>query len=306
MTTRTATVTATVTGAGGFVGGTIAAGLLALGVPVLAVDLSFDAAARARLQGATLVDADLSAGFPDIPRADLVIHAAALTTDAATLGITPAAHIRANMAPLLAALDHAAATRSGAFVFLSSTGVFAATDGTPDLTDTCPPTATHPYAAAKRAGELLTVSALDGLCPAHVVRLGYLYGPDETARPTRANLSLVARLLDAAVRGQPLMVPADDPRRDWTFAPDLAPALLRLTAAAPAGRPLHLTSGHVLPDTALARLIAQAHPGATVRTGPALGAKPPAVPSAMPALDGFAWTAPEAGLAALMSRRTAA
>jgi len=302
MTARTATIT----GAGGFVGGTIAAGLLSLGYRVVAVDLSFDAGARARLAGATFVEADLSAGFPDVPRADLIIHAAALTTDAATLGITPAAHIRANMAPLLSALDHAAATRPGAFVFLSSTGVFSATDGMPDLTDTCPPTATYPYAAAKRAGELLTVAALDGICPAHVVRLGYLYGPGESARPTRANVSLVARWLDAAVRGQTLQVPADDPRRDWTFAPDLAPALLRLTAAAPAGRPLHLTSGHVLSDAQLARLIARAHPQAIVRTGPALGAKPPAVPSVLPALDGFLWTPPEAGLAALLSERTAA
>jgi UDP-glucose 4-epimerase len=302
MTARTATVT----GAGGFVGGTIAAGLLALGVRVVAVDLSFDVPARARLAGATLVEADLSAGFPDIPRADLMIHAAALTTDAATLGITPVAHIRANMAPLLAVLDHAAATRPGAFVFLSSTGVFAATDGSPDLTDTCPPTATHPYAAAKRAGELLVPAALNGVCPAYIVRLGYLYGPGEVARPTRTNVSLVARWIDAAARGQPLSVPADDPRRDWNFAPDLAPALLRLTAAAPTGRPLHLTSGHVMHDSALARLIASAHPGATVRTGPALGAKPPAVPSILPALDGFPWTPREAGLAALLSERTAA
>ncbi len=297
---------ATVTGAGGFVGGTIAAGLLALGWRVVAVDLSFDAGARMRLSGATLVEADLAAGFPDIAPSQLVIHAAALTTDAETLGITSAAHVRANMAPLLAALDHAAATRPGAFVFLSSTGVFAATDGNPDLTDTCLPTAAHAYAAAKRAGEVLVPAALAGLCPAHVVRLGYLYGPAEAARPTRASVSLVARWLDAGSRGEALVVPVDDPRRDWTFAPDLAPALVRLAGRAPAGRPLHLNSGHVLSDAQLARLIARAHPRAIVRSGPALGAKPPAMPSAIPALDGFRWTTPENGLAALMSDRTAA
>ncbi len=297
---------ATVTGAGGFVGGTIAAALLALGWRVVAVDLSFDAATRVRLAGAVLVEADLAAGFPDAPRADLLIHAAALTTDAATLGITPAAHVRANMAPLLAALDHAAATRPGAFVFLSSTGVFATTDGNPDLTDACPPTVTHPYAAAKRAGELLTAAALAGLCPAHIVRLGYLYGPGEAARPTRANVSLVARWLDAAARGEALVVPADDPRRDWTYAPDLAPALVRLVGAAPAGRPLHLSSGHILSDAQLARLIARAHPRAIVRSGAALGAKPPAIPSVIPVLEGFRWTSPDAGLAALLSERAAA
>ena len=300
------TMRATLTGAGGFAGGQIAAGLLAAGWRVAAVDLSFDAAARARLQGAELVEADIAEGFPDLPRADLLIHAAALTTDAATLGITPAAHVRANTAPLLAALIHGAETGAGAFVFLSSTGVFAPEDGAPDLTDTCTPTARHPYAAAKRAGELLVPAALAGLCPAHVVRLGYLYGPGETARPTRANVSLVRRWCDAAERGEALTVPADDPRRDWTWAPDLAPALIRLAAAAPAMRPLHLTSGHILSDGDLARLVAQMAPGAVIRTGAALGAKPPARPSAIPALEGFRWTAPEEGLAALLAERRAA
>jgi UDP-glucose 4-epimerase len=297
---------ATITGAGGFVGGQIAGALLAAGWQVAAVDRDIDPWARARLRGADLTEADLGAGFPDLPRADLVIHAAALTTDAETLGIPAAAHVRANMAPLLATLDHAAATRPGAFVFLSSTGVFASTDGEPDLTDACTPTATHPYAAAKRAGELLVPAALSGTCPAHVVRLGHLFGPGEAARPTRANVSLVRRWCDAAAQGDALVVPADDPRRDWTWTPDLAPALVRLVASAPANRPLHLTSGHILSDGQLARLIARAYPRTIVRTGPALGAKPPAIPSAIPALDDFRWTAPEDGLAALLAERTAA
>jgi nucleoside-diphosphate-sugar epimerase len=235
-----------------------------------------------------------------------VIHAAALTTDAETLGITPAAHIRANVAPLLAALDHATRTRAGGFVFLSSTGVFAPTDGEPDLTDACTPTATHPYAAAKRAGELLVPAALAGICPAHVVRLGYLYGPGEAARATRTNLSLVRRWCDAVARGDALSIPADDPRRDWTWAPDLAPALIRLAASGSADRPLHLTSGHILSDGQLARLIARGNPRAIVRMGAAIGAKPPAIPSAIPALGGFRWTTPEEGLATLMAERTAA
>jgi nucleoside-diphosphate-sugar epimerase len=164
----------------------------------------------------------------------------------------------------------------------------------------------HPYAAAKRAGELLVPAALAGICPAHVVRLGYLYGPGETARPTRTNLSLVRRWCDAAGRGEALTVPADDPRRDWTWAPDLARALVRLASAAPANRALHLTSGHILSDGQVARLIARANGRTIVRMGPAVAAKPPAIPSAIPALEGFRWTAPEDGLAALMAERTAA
>jgi nucleoside-diphosphate-sugar epimerase len=297
---------AIVTGAGGFVGGHIAAGLVASGWRVAAVDLAFDPMARARLAGADLREADLGAGVPDLPRADLVIHAAAVTTDARALGMTRAAHVRANMAPLLAMLDHAAATGAGAFVFLSSTGVFAATDGRPDLTDACTPTATHEYAAAKRAGEILVPAALSGVCPAHVVRLGHIYGPGEVARSTRATVSPVGRWRDAAARGAPMVVPADDPRRDWTFAPDLAAAIVRLADAPPAPRPLHLTSGHVLTDGQMARLIARISPGATIRTGPAAGTKPPAIASDIPALDGFRWTAPEEGLPAILAERTAA
>jgi UDP-glucose 4-epimerase len=292
---------ATVTGAGGFIGGQIAVGLAAAGWKVAAIDMGFDEAARARLRAADLVEADLSDGFPDLPRADLIVHAAAVTTDDETLGITAAAHLAANTAPLLSALMHAAATGAGSFVFLSSTGVFGPGDGAPDLTDACTPTALHPYAAAKRAGEALVPAGLSGICPAHVVRLGHLFGPGEASRPTRAKVSLVRRWCDAAARGEVLELPADDPRRDWTWAPDLAPALLRLVTSAPANRPLHLTSGHVLTDVQLARLILRARPGTTVSIGPEIGAKPPAVPSAIPVLDGFRWTTPEEGLAVLLA-----
>lgn len=292
---------ATVTGAGGFIGGQIAAGLAAAGWQVVGVDRSFDEQARTRLRGTDLLEADLSCGFPDVPRADIIVHAAAVTTDDETLGITPAAHLAANTAPLLSALVHAAATGAGSFVFLSSTGVFAPGDGAPDLTDACTPTALHPYAAAKRAGEALVPAGLSGICPAHVVRLGHLFGPGEAARPTRAKVSLVRRWCDASARGEVLELPADDPRRDWTWAPDLAPALLRLVTSDPANRPLHLTSGHVLSDVQLARLIVCARPGTTVCIGPEIGAKPPAVSSVIPALDGFRWTTPEEGLAVLLA-----
>ena len=294
---------ATITGAGGFIGGHIAVGLAAAGWRVTAIDRAFDAVARARLRDADLVEADLSEGVPDLPRADLLVHAAAVTTYDQGAGMSAAAHLAANTAPLLSALVHAAATGAGAFVFLSSTGVFGPGDGAPDLTDDCIPTAPHPYAAAKRAGEQLVPAGLSGICPAHVVRLGHLFGPEEASRPTRSKVSLIRRWCDAAMRGEVLELPANDPRRDWTWAPDLAPALLRLVGAAPANRPLHLVSGHVLSDVQLARLIVRACPGTGVSIGPEIETKPPAVPSRIPALDGFRWTSPEEGLAVLLAER---
>ncbi len=288
-----------ITGAGGFVGGALAAGFLALGWRVIALDRSFDAATRARLAGAALIEADLAAGVPGGIAAGAAVHAAALTTDPAAAGLSPAAHVAANIRPLLAMLHWAAAARPRAFVFLSSSGVFAPGDGVPDLTDACTPSAAGPYAAAKRAGEFLAPAGLPEGTAAHVVRLGYIFGPHEVARESRLRVSRVADWLAAARAGRPLPVPADDPRRDWTWAPDLAPALAGLIAGDPAGRPVHLGAGHVLRDSALAALIAAEVPGTRTAPAPAAGAKPPMVPSRIPALAGLAWTPPGAGIAVL-------
>ncbi|MFN7979122.1 MAG: NAD-dependent epimerase/dehydratase family protein [Vicinamibacterales bacterium] len=289
-----------VTGAGGFVGSALAEGFLALGWRVIAVDRAFDAPTRARLVAARLVTTDLTAApTDDLPEASVIVHAAAITTDPVELGWTPAAHIAANVQPLLALLTHAARTTPRAFVFLSSSGVFAPGDGAECLRDTDVPTSRTPYAVAKRAGERLTLEALDGIA-AHVVRLGYLYGPHELVRPSRIRVSLVARWIEAARRGEPLVVPANDPRRDWTCVSDLAPALARLVMAPPAAAPVHLASPHVVADSAMAALIAALVPGARVETGPAIaGMKAPMQPSDLDRLGPLSWTSPADGLAAL-------
>lgn len=296
-----------VTGAGGFVGSALAEGFAALGWAVTALDMAFDAATRERLRGCALVTATLGDAAPqDLPPVTLVIHAAAVTTAASDLGWTPAAHVAANVRPLVGMLEYAARTRPAAFVFLSSSGVFAAGDGGDVLTDADLPSGDSPYAAAKRAGELLTPAALAGVTAAHVIRLGYLYGPHEAARPTRARPSAVARWLMAARDRQPLLVPADDPRREWTYTPDLAPALAELAARPPAGRVVHLCSPFVRTDSVMAAGIAALVPGAVCAPAPAVGsAKPPMRASDLSPL-GLRWTAPEAALAQLVAAEVAA
>ena len=298
-----------ITGAGGFVGSAIAEGFAALGWQVTAVDRGFDDAARARLTAADLVMADLDLGVPpNLPSAArLVVHAAAVTTDHETMGWTAAAHVAANMRPLLAVLEHVARTRPDAFVFLSSSGVFGPDDGSDALRDTDTPTAATPYAVAKRAGELLTLSALDGRSAAHVVRLGYVYGPHEAARPSRERVSLVAQWLADARAGRPLHVREDDPARDWTFSTDLAPALACLVSGPGSGRPLHLCSPHVMRDSAVAGLVASHFPGAGLRRASAAGpTKPPMHPSEVASFRDFAWTTPDAGIARLAAMEAAA
>ncbi|NEX46627.1 SDR family oxidoreductase [Rhodobacter sp. ETT8] len=296
-----------ITGAGGFVGSALSTGFAALGWQVTAMDIGFDSHTADRLCGCELISVDLgSTAAPDLPRFDLVIHAAALTTDAEALGITPAEHLARNIQPLLAVTQMAALCPPGAFVFLSSSGVFDGTEGCPDLTDRCLPAGLAPYAAAKRTGELLAVSALAGSCAVHVLRLGYIYGPDEVSRPSRARVSVVAAMIAAARAGQPLPLRSDDPRRDWTFAPDLAPAIAALVAAPAARGPLHFGSTHILHDSALAALIARHFGTLRLSRVASTGAKPPMVASSIPALCGFRWTPLEEGIAALCRQEVAA
>jgi nucleoside-diphosphate-sugar epimerase len=288
------------------VGRALASGLADLGWRVTGLDRAFDATWQSDGVHRVVADLDREGIPPEVPEVDLVVHAAWVTTDAEALGITPAEHVALNLRPLLAVLDHGAHTRPAAFAFVSSSGVFDPADATEGLTDAHRPTGTSPYAAAKRAGELLVPAALDPPTAVHVVRLGYLFGPDEVARPSRTGVSLVAGWLAAAREGRPLAVRADDPARDWTFTPDLAPALERLAAGPAAGRAVHLGSPHVVRDGALAALVASEVPGTERVRVPADGrVKPPMVPSDIPALRGFRWTDPAAGLQALMAGEVA-
>lgn len=298
-----------VTGAGGFVGSHLARGFADLGAEVHGLDVAFDAAATRRLPGVTLTTADLARGVPaSMPPVDLVVHAAALTTDPAALGLRPSEHVALNLRLLDAALAFALARRPAAFVFLSSSGVFAPGDGGAVLSDTDTPTGRSAYAVAKQIGEAWTPAALAGVCAPHVVRLGYIYGPGESVRPTRQRVSLVAEWLAAAEAGEPLAVRADDPARDWTFAPDLAHAVARLVERPARLRPVHLASPCVLHDSALARLVTARRPaGRMVVVPPPGAAKPPMAPSTgIAALDGVRWTPVETALDRLLPREVPA
>lgn len=296
------TQAALVTGAGGFVGAAIAERLVATGWAVQATDAAFDAPTRARLAGATLTSAPLPVALADAQAADVVIHAAFVTASPAERGETAAAHIRTNTALLLEALSWARARRAGRFVFLSSSGVFgdAGPDGAEADEDT-PATATDPYSAAKRAGEVLLSGAAEAGFKTLSLRLGPLFGPHEVARPTRPRPSLVARMLAEARTTGRITVTTPDARRDWTFLPDLARAvewLLTLPRVQPGL--LHLTSGQALRDAELAALIAGQMPGTQVTLAPDPVAPPPRpVMSSRHPLPGFTWTPTADALATL-------
>jgi UDP-glucose 4-epimerase len=289
-----------ITGAGGFVGSHLAMGFAALGYQVTALDRGFDPATRARLTGIRLAEADLArydAPVLDLGPGCIILHAAALTTNPAAMGMTEAEHVTANMAPLLAMLRHAARVRAGSFVFLSSSGVFAEGDGSTDLADSDQPTAVGPYSAAKRAGEILVPSAVAEGTKPFCLRLGYLYGPHEAARLTRQRVSLMQDWTNRAERGQVIDLASPAPRRDWTFVTDLAPAIARLLQGPGEARPRHLCAPGPVSDDEVLTLLRAHYPGLAARQVPAPAIKPPMRPSHFPALDGFGWTGLASGLA---------
>jgi len=299
-----------ITGAGGFVASHIAAGFAAAGYQVTAIDRVFDAPTRARLGGVRLVEVDLSACGADIlsalPRPTVIIHGAALTTSPEALGITMAEHVAGNTLPLIAMLRYAAGVRPKAFVYLSSSGVFSGSDGSPDLTDTDLPTAQGPYSAAKRAGENIVPGALAGVCETHILRLGYLYGPAETTRPTRQNVSQLLDWIGAARYGRPIRLAANDPCRDWTWVPDLPRAILRILDGPGRSAPVHLCQPQPVHDSELVRLIAGHFPGTQIVTTGVVPTKAPMRPSTIPALNGFRWTGIAEGLDVLCTQKVAA
>ncbi|WP_185969727.1 NAD-dependent epimerase/dehydratase family protein [Rhizobium straminoryzae] len=282
-----------ITGGGGFVGSHLAEGLSALGYPVMALDRRFDAATRSRLAGIRLIEAELTAEALRAAMDEsigIVIHGAALTTPPECLGISEIAHVRDNVTLLIDCLDQAVAWGIGCFIFLSSSGVFAFDEA--DLLDEAvAPQGTSAYALGKRAGEVIALARPETL----VLRLGPLYGPHEESRPTRRFVSPIRQWLDAAQKGMPLVVASPQSRRDWTFLPDLAAAIDRLIRSEARGL-MHLTSGEIISDLALAETIAARTPGLVAERADETGPKRVPMVSRRPDLKGFAWTLLERGL----------
>ncbi len=294
-----------VTGAGGFVGGALADGFAALGCDVVAIDRDFDASPptdRVHRRAA-----DLAMGMPPaVGAVDLVVHAAWLTGAPDATPGSAAEYAEANLAPLRSVLEWVGRTAPSAFVFLSSSGVFAGDDASDFLTDTDTPTSDTPYARAKRDGEAL-VAATTSDTAMHVVRLGYLYGPGEAARPSRPRVSWVARWIADARAGRPLEVWAGDARREWTCTLDLAPALLRLVGGPAADGPIHLCSPYVYLDRAMATAVCDAFGRGVLTAVPAEGPlKAPMAVSDVAALRGFPWRHPDDALRAMAATEAVA
>jgi len=229
-----------VTGAAGFIGSHVVEALVAAGHRVTGVD-SFDgylypaevkrrnAADLARLPGDRfrLVEADICdeaalrrlVGADDV---DVVCHLAALAGVRPSLA-EPLRYVRTNVHGTTALLEAMRHGRCRRLVFASSSSVYGAR-GEGDLRqvaafredDPCV-TPASPYAATKRAGELVcsTYRDLFGIGTASL-RFFTVYGPRQ--RPDMA----IHRFVAAIAAGKPITMFGDgSSRRDYTFIDDI-------------------------------------------------------------------------------------
>jgi UDP-glucuronate 4-epimerase len=224
-----------VTGIAGFIGSHLGARLLASGHEVVGLD-SFDetlypAALHARnletigaaprfefvhgdLLDAPLVDATLRQG-----RFDVVVHLAALAGVRPSIA-QPKRYQRVNIEGTLNVLEACRAAGVSRLVFASSSSVYGARSlgsPVPFREDDAADRPASPYAATKRAGELLCAnwSALWGL-GATALRFFTVYGPRQ--RPEMAIHKFARLILD----GKPVPLFGDgSTARDYTFIDDI-------------------------------------------------------------------------------------
>ena len=227
-----------VTGAAGFIGSHVVDALLARGDEVVGVD-NFDpfydpALKRRNLSGALasgafrLAEADIRhAGLVDALRAaggegaDAVVHLAARGGVRPSIR-EPLLYSQVNLDGTVAVLEAARALGIGRFVFASSSSVYGNRETVPFAESDAVEQPISPYAATKRAGELLC-HAWRHMYGTSVVCLRFftVYGPRQ--RPDLA-IHAFARKMAA---GEPIPLFGDgSSQRDYTYVDDTVQGVL--------------------------------------------------------------------------------
>lgn len=219
-----------VTGCAGFIGSQLCARLLERGHAVRGLD-DFDATLypserhRAQLAGLlgragfTFSEGDI-VDSPELPRlasgCDVVVHLAALA------GVRPslsqaARYMRVNVEGTQRVLDVCRQAEVRRLVFASSSSVYGARSQVPFREDDPANEPASPYAASKRAGELIcaTHSALYGTAIA-ALRFFTVYGPHQ--RPEMA----IAKFARCVLRDEKVpLYGGGDSARDYTYVDDI-------------------------------------------------------------------------------------
>jgi UDP-glucuronate 4-epimerase len=252
-----------VTGAAGFIGSHLAERLLARGERVVGLD-NFDPfysrdvkernlAALLEHPGFQFVEADLcdAARLRDLfvaERTDRIAHLAAKAGVRPSLR-DPAGYVEANVRGTANLLQLCSERPPEHFVFASSSSVYGDTTEVPFSEEQRTDTPASPYAATKKAGEVLcfTYHQLVGM-PVTCLRFFTVFGPRQ--RPDLA-IHKFTRLID---RGEPVPFFGDgSASRDYTFVADTVDGVVAALDR-PAGYEIY-NLGHSSPVT-LAEMVA--------------------------------------------------
>jgi UDP-glucuronate 4-epimerase len=234
------------TGAAGFIGSHVAAALVTRGDDVIGID-NFDPFYARSMKERNLRELRDRPGFVfhELDMLDVDGVARLLTPDtvilhlAAKAGVRPSiadpvGYARANVAGTAAVLEAARRIGTSRIVFGSSSSVYGDSTPVPFREDAVAVEPVSPYAATKRAGELL-VSSLAPIEGFRVASLRFftVYGPRQ--RPDLAIHAFARRM----VQGQPLTLFGDGTQaRDYTYCDDIVAGVLAAvdwTATAPVG-----------------------------------------------------------------------
>jgi UDP-glucuronate 4-epimerase len=224
-----------VTGVAGFIGSHVSEALIARGDDVVGVD-NFDpfyprAVKERNLQGLQagknfrLVEANIARDPLPLEGVDVVLHLAAKPGVRPSLE-DPAAYMEANVTGTARVFD--AARRAGVMrvVFASSSSVYGNATPAPFAETAAAVQPISPYAASKRAGELVA-HAFAHLYPMRILNLRFftVYGPRQ--RPDLA----IHRFTDLIARGQPVRMHGDGTsERDYTYITDALDGILAALA----------------------------------------------------------------------------
>ena len=257
-----------VTGAAGFIGSHVCEALIRRGHDVAGVD-NFDPfyarevkernlAGLLQLPGFQFVVADVARDPMPLAGVDAVIHLAAKPGVRPSLE-DPASYMDANMTATARLFDAARRVGLNRIVFGSSSSVYGNATPAPFAEDKPAVSPISPYAASKRAGELLA-HAFVHLYPLKIICLRFftVYGPRQ--RPDLA----IHKFTDLIARGRPLRMHGDgSSERDYTYITDCLDgvlAALEWTAGAARGaiETVNLGGGERVRLDRLIALIAEA------------------------------------------------
>lgn len=217
-----------VTGAGGFVGRHIVNAVCQQGNHIVAVDRAFDGDLRDRWQQDERIQIIATDALNQIEPADVLIHAAAITTQPDDESYPAEQHLKDNLLPTLDLLEWGHVNKVRRMIFVSSDAVYSTSPaGAIDENQPANPLGT--YAVAKSATEQIVetlrhVHGRDVL----TVRLSGIYGTGERIRPTRPRVSSVMAWIESALTQGRITINLARPARSWTYAADIGTAICAL------------------------------------------------------------------------------